>query len=71
VSDLLTVSWTGEESSKTATTLNLKNLSGKTMFRQTVYGIDRMTLSLRNLPHGLYLLSVQNDAGSEVLKIVR
>ncbi len=71
VTDLLTVSWTGEEVSQTGTTLILKNLSGKTVFRQVVNGVDNVTLSLRNLPRGLYFLSVENSSGSEVLKIIR
>lgn len=71
VTDLLTVSWTGEEVSQTGTTLVLKNLSGKTVFTQVLSGVDNVTLSLRNLPHGLYFLSVENRSGSEVLKIIR
>jgi hypothetical protein len=71
VSDLLTVSWQGGEVAQTSTTLILKNLSGKIVFRQVVNGVDSVTLSLRNLPHGLYFLSVESDFGSKILKIVR
>jgi hypothetical protein len=71
VSDLLTVSWMGEKVAQTSTTLVLKNLSGKTVFRQVVNGVDDVTLSLRNLSHGLYFLSVETNSGAVVLKIVR
>jgi hypothetical protein len=70
VSDLLNVAWEGRDSSA-ETQVQLFGLYGNILLNTTIAGSNKMVVTMKNLPGGMYVVKVTQGRGSEVVKVVK